>query len=311
MALTYSIPQHTRWIWSVYAILILGFGTLGNILSILVLKRPLLWRMPLTIYLMALAVVDLLVLWIGLVDWWLLITFDFTLVRLNVEVCHVMGFLLYLFQYLSAAIVTAISVQRFISIVFPVRTKDWNSRRNILISLAVMGIILIVLSIPVIFLCKDTTTPLLVSIVMWTDFTVRCIVPFLIIPASSAMIIMKLRTIHKSKRRQMSRDSIHVQRPDKKVTIMLMTLCLLHVLCVSPQAALIWVIKERHVTTHMVFLNNFAHALLYLNNATNFLVYFFAAPNFRRELQRMFTRNHDNMTGITLQYLHHGELSTH
>ena len=284
--------QHTtttRWIWGVYGILLLGFGTVGNVLSILVLKRPLLWRMPLTIYLMALAVVDLLVLWIGLVDWWLLATFDSTLIGLDIEVCHVMGFLLYLFSYLSAAIVTAISVQRFICIVFPLRTKDWNSRRNIFISLAVMGIVLMMLSIPVSFLCKEHTPPVLVSIVIWTDFTVRCILPFLIMLTSSAMIIIKLRTIHRHRREPASRDSIRVQRTDKKVTIMLLTLCLLYVLCVLPQAALYLVIKDRRATPLIVFLNNCAHALFYLNNATNFTVYFFAAPYFRKELKRIFT----------------------
>ena len=284
--------QHTtttRWIWGVYGILLLGFGTVGNVLSILVLKRPLLWRMPLTIYLMALAVVDLLVLWIGLVDWWLSTTFDFTLVRLNIEVCRVMGFLLYLVSYLSAAIVTAISVLRFISIVFPLRTKDWNSRRNILIGLTVVGTVLISLSIPVSFLCNQPTPAVLVETVIWTDFTVRFGLPFLIILTSSAVMIVKLKASSRFRREQGASDETRVQRTDRKVTIMLLTVCLLYVVCVLPQAALYLVIEDRRATPRDVFLNNCAHALMYLNNATNFIVYFFTSPNFRKELQRMFT----------------------
>ena len=284
--------QHTtatRWIWSVYAILLLGFRTVGNVLSILVLKRPLLWHMPPTMYLMALAVVDLLVLWISMVDWWLFTTFDFLLVDLNVEVCCVMYFLQFLLRYLSAAIVTAISVQRFISIVFPLRAKVWNSRRNILISLAVMGIVLISLSIPVSFSCKDRTT-VLVDTIVWTDFTVRFFLPFLIILTSSAVIIMKLKASSRFRREQVASDETHVQRTDRKVTIMLVTLCLIYVLCVLPQAALYLVIQDLPEIAKSLFLLDCVHALMYLNNAINFMVYFFAAPNFRKELQRMFRK---------------------
>ena len=283
--------QHTtatRWIWGVYGILLLGFGTVGNVLSILVLKRPLLWRMPLTMYLMVLAVVDLLVLWIGLLEWWLVKSFNFYIQDLNVEVCSLMRFLVYLLPYLSAAIVTAISVQRFISIVFPLRAKVWNSRRNILISLAVMGIVLISLSIPVSFSCKDRTT-VLVDTIVWTDFTVRFFLPFLIILTSSAVIIMQLRASSRFRMEQMASDETRVQRTDRKVTIMLVTLCLIYVLCVLPQAALYLVAKDIPWTARIFFLNDCAHALLYLNNAINFIVYFFAAPNFRKEVQRMFT----------------------
>ena len=236
---------------------------------------------------MALAVVDLLVLWIGLVDWWLLTTFGFGLMELNEEVCCVIGLLLYLFPYLSAAIVTAISLQRLISIVLPLRAKVWNSRRNIFLSLTVMTIVLIPLSIPVTVLCTDYT-PVLRDAVVWTDFTVRFLLPFLIILTSSAVMIAKLRASSRFRREQVVSDETHVQRTDRKVTILLLTLCLLYVLCVLPQAALYLVLKDLPLTDSIVSLIYCVHALLYLNNATNFIVYFYAAPNFRKELQRMF-----------------------
>ena len=275
----------TRWIWGVYGILLLGFGTVGNVLSILVLKRPLLWHMPLTMYLMALAVVDLLVLWTGLFNWWLFTTFDIRSIYIRVEVCHMLLFLVYLFPYLSAAIVTAISVQRFISIVFPLRAKVWNSRRNILISLIVMTIVLIPLAIPVILPCTADYTPVLGNVIVWTDFTVRFFLPFLIILISSAVMIVRLRASSRFRMEHVASDETRVQRTERKVTIMLVTLCLLYVLCVLPQAALFLFKKP----DNSEFLLDCVHALMYLNNATTFIVYFFAAPNFRKELQRMFT----------------------
>ena len=113
-----TIPQRSsilKWIYGIYGILLLVLGTIGNILSILTLKRPVLRRLPSTPYLTALAVVDLLALWIGLLDWCLYHAFDISISRMNMWIQATITSLVYFSTSMSGAIVTARAVQRMIS----------------------------------------------------------------------------------------------------------------------------------------------------------------------------------------------------
>ena len=159
----------------------------------------------------------------------------------------------------------------------------------IFLSLTVMTIVLILLNIPVFFLCMDFNSTVLGDLIVWTDFTVRFLLPFLIILTSSAVIIMKLRASSRFRREHVASDETRTERNDRKVTIMLLTLCLLYVLCISPHAVLHLFYRDLYWTPILAFVTDCALALMYPNHVINFIVYFFAAPNFRKELQRTFT----------------------
>ena len=281
-----------QWIFGVYGILILVLGTIGNILSMVAMRRPVLWRLPSTPYLMTLAAVDLLVLWIGLVQWLLSAAFDIDTWFENEYLCSANVFMVYFTIQMSGAIVTAISVQRMISISFPLKARIWNCRRNVRITLAILSVVLALLNIPLFFYC-GMIEPFLFKIIGWIDFTVRFCIPFPIILISSFVTIVKLRMSQSFNNEHDNR----VVKNDKRVTVMLMTICIIYVLCVSPWGILYLLIMYQSIPyDYAIFLLTCFNGLTYLNNATNFIVYFFAAPNFRKAIRGMFTSIRESST---------------
>ena len=201
---------------------------------------------------------------------------------------------------MSGAIMTAISVQRMISISFPLKARIRNSRRNIRITLTILSVVLTLLNIPMFLSCWVTWLiteywmfELLLQYMGWIAFTVRFCLPFPIILISCVVTIVKLR---KSQRFQNEHNN-RVVKNDKRVTVMLMTICIIYVLSVSPWGILYFLILYQSFSyDYDILLLRCFEGLTYAKNATNFIVYFFAAPNFRRAIRGMFTSIRDSST---------------
>ena len=293
------IPQWSsriKWMYGFYGIFLLILGTIENILSILTLKRPVLWRLPSSPYLMALAVVDLLALWNGLLPWCLLHVFDIPIHSMNMWIQAISTSLVYFSTCMSGAIVTAIALQRMISVCFPLKAKIWNSRRNIHITLTVLSLVLFLFYISLIFYYISGGTFIVgdrflcYTFLALIEFILWFCLPFMIILASSIAIIVKLRKSQEFK----NKHDILRNNDDRRITAMLLMICLLYILCVLPWCTFYLLLSFRIISVHVssygyIFLHACFNGLTYLNNAINFIVYFFTAPNFRKEIKRMLT----------------------
>ena len=249
----------------------------------LALRRPVLLCLPSSPYLMALAMVDPLALWTGLVPWWLNRAYGVSLWNMNRQIRMALIFLVYFLTCMSGGIVTSISVQRMISVCFQLKAKIWNSRRNIYCTLAVLAFVLFLLDIPLIHFCENLEDyNLCVKFGSLIDFTVWFCLPFMIISASSIAIIVKLRKLQKFR----NRHNIRGNNADKRITTVLLIICLLYVIFISPWCLLSLLPAFQIISIDLLLLVS-CITLSYMSNATNFIVYFFAAPNFRKEIRQM------------------------
>ncbi|XP_013389190.1 G-protein coupled receptor daf-37 [Lingula anatina] len=123
----------------VIPIVFLVFGTAGNILSIVVLRRPFMRKTWTGFFLSSLAVVDTLVLWTGLLRHTIKAYNPDTDIRdLSSIGCKLHRFLLYVFLDMSAWILVALTVGRYITVCHVFKASTWCTRKRALIALLVI-----------------------------------------------------------------------------------------------------------------------------------------------------------------------------
>ena len=105
-----------HYIWKISSPIVMTLGTIGNTLAIVVLSKTNMRRMPPSLFLIVLAVSDLLMLYIGLLrhcirEYTGVDIRDFTLTG-----CKVHVFFVYFIKHLSAWVLVAVALERFISV---------------------------------------------------------------------------------------------------------------------------------------------------------------------------------------------------
>ncbi|VDP65834.1 unnamed protein product [Echinostoma caproni] len=107
-----DLYTHNSPIWMYVAPILIIVGVTENCLSILVLTRDRFIHVPSRVTLVALAIVDCVVLFIGLIRYWLNVTFDMHPVEWNSA--------WFLFSsHLSSCLVALLSVERFLAVCLP------------------------------------------------------------------------------------------------------------------------------------------------------------------------------------------------
>ena len=133
-------------IWKVVPPMLILLGTIGNILSILVLTRRSLRKSTTSLFLTVLACSDLLVLYSGLLRQWVLYVFE-TDVRHVCEVgCKLNIWLVYSSLDFSAWILMAVTIERVISVWLPHRVRTICTKKSAVVSLVGIGAFILTLN---------------------------------------------------------------------------------------------------------------------------------------------------------------------
>ncbi|BFZ00671.1 hypothetical protein BsWGS_03710 [Bradybaena similaris] len=207
--------QASNVIWRYVAPIILVVGTIGSILSLLVLCRKSLRVQTTMFYLSALAIADLMVLYAGLVRLWLEHA-ENTYLRLSSRAaCKVHNFFVYLSLDLSVWILVAVSIDRCLYVSWPQLAKKLCKLRNARIIVSIIAMLSALINVHFIWTYDlemhdsqhiyangnkkcyaDTASSQTVSFVEniwpWIDFCIYCLFPFLFMATSNAIIIKQL-----------------------------------------------------------------------------------------------------------------------
>ena len=114
------IAEH---MWLVMSPILLIIGTVGNILSICVLLRKHMRKYAVSVYLVGVACADLGVLYIGLLREWLMHLIEIDFRKTNSVACRLQIWLQFLAFTSSVWILTAFSIDRYLSISWPLFAK--------------------------------------------------------------------------------------------------------------------------------------------------------------------------------------------
>lgn len=308
---------------------IIVLGTVGNILSLLVWLKICRCRTSTACFLAALAVADLLSIFIGGVNFWIS---EVTLTdprSINRATCKFMVYMDFTCQFISAWLIALITSERAVCLWFP------HAFRKVCKPMQAGGIVFIV-TVIMFLLC----TPFLVGSdivsVPYTEVSpvrkcifvdtpafklvedegtwyyleglVHFILPFVIIIVSNISITIKVLGVANSQRRwyQGLRERLRRTAQGKKLltTVTLRTIVLSVAFCfgVGP----IHLCGYKETLQDKKIINNVTHIggkmdkpppeyicfviLMYVNNAVNFLLYCLIGSSFRRDLRKLFPR---------------------
>lgn len=301
-------------LWKYCSPVMIVLGTIGNIFSIVVLLQKSMRRQTTVMYLVALSFNDMAVLYIGLLRYWILATFEIDVRHFSEFLCKVHIWLVYVTVDTSAWILVVVSFERLALVWYPHITKSVCTRTTaISILVAVVGTLMLINShimygIGDVMKDENNQTTLLqcffenedyqrfyVSIWPWIDLAKFNAIPFSIILFCNICILSNLY-----KRKQKLNTAVAPQGIKKsKVQSLTITLIALNTtFLISSTPVSIYLAfyetfsadSSSYTTARLVLAWAITNLVMFMNNTINFLLYCVGGENFRRECRRLLTR---------------------
>lgn len=300
---------------------LLVIGTFGNLFSFCILfqKRG---KYSTYNYLSALALLDLLVLYIGLLRLWFG-QFMIDILNTNNILCKVGVFLGYVCSDTSVWLIVTVTIERCIAVMFPLRAPTLCNVRNARV--AILSIISVFVAVNCHFLwsvelhyykynsvlitkCHATTafTYLVDEIWPWVDAAIYSFVPFLIITLLNSFIIKHIvsaRHVRNMLRQQSSLShrnaSLHPNQKQneasKRITITLLAVSFTFLITTLPMNLVL--IYTSSVDTidqdddatfaKRQLIGSVAEMLMYVNHSVNFILYCMTGKKFRDQFKAL------------------------
>ena len=305
--------------------LLLFLGTVGNILSFVILMQRPMRKFSTYIYLAVLSVTDTLVLYVGLLRLWTQEISGHDIRNLN-WVCKVINVIGYTVSDYSVWLIIAVTVERYIAVCHPLRAHSMCNRKRALTVISFLLCLMFTINLhffwtadvvsyqhgdEMIEQCAglDAFKTLVVDIWPWVDAIIYSFLPFVSILVLNALII---RQVIRARRHRTELQSSSVYREQKharqqqesnyKLTVMLLTISFTFLLTTLPVnisliATAFWnpYVKDLKVVAKFTLIRTITELLMYTNHSMNFFLYCATGQKFRQQLGwllcRRFMRN--------------------
>ncbi|XP_071080187.1 probable G-protein coupled receptor 139 [Haliotis cracherodii] len=299
-------------LWKIISPILLPVGTIGNLLSIVVLTRKAMRKSNMSKYLTCLAVADLAVLYVGLLQKWISVTFDVNINDVHPVVCKIHPWLLYSSFHTSAWILVSVTIERTVFVWRPLHYKSVCTKRVATLCMIVVISFCLILNChflifleltetdPGVYVCDYVKTAeyLYKKVFHWIDMCVWCIVPVVVHLVCNILIIYRLRVQTHRFTRHNSRTRADRLRHTlvTSTTTMLLSLNLVYLLCTLPVSVFFvgeeyWNISSpgAEAEAQRELIKACVSLLMYLNNSTNFIICFVKGKRFRKEVSTIFS----------------------
>lgn len=312
-------------IWKTIPPVLIIFGTIGNVLSIVVLTR----KSTITLFLICLTFSDLIVLYTGLLRQWLIYLFSLDVRNINKILCKVHTWLVYSSLDFSSWILIAVTLERVIAVWCPHSAKTKCNRFSatclvITILMFVLGLNTHLLYGMTIKISNNQMESKCVSVDenysvffrsawTWIDLCVFSLIPFAVILIGNSLILIKLfqrrskaktnsrereknasnKNVNKNNRGRHRKNKYHHQSSMTSTLFTLNTVFLLTTLPISVYdiGYSYWHSTKSHYLVAVLELWwAVVNMLMYTNNALNFLLYSLSGSRFRKEFKRIMCR---------------------
>ncbi|XP_064639029.1 FMRFamide receptor-like [Lineus longissimus] len=295
-------------LWKYVSPVLIFLGTVLNGLTVIVLLRRKFGKSSTRMLLIVLALADTAVLWTGLLRQWVKSLFELDLRCLMPVSCPVHTFSTYLFLHFASWLVALLTLERWISVTFPLKARVICTRKWTSVVLVILFLFLFALNSHILFFTKikqiDNKLSCTHSTEVYGDFWKRvwywfdllsysCL-PFLAIAFCNWSILYKVirGQIKRNKLQNPGGNKNGHSRQLTSMTYMLTTVSIMFILLTLP-ASIFFIIQDhveiitwqQNVELRLIYA--ITNLLGYVNNTINFLLYCVSGTQFRREVFRM------------------------
>ena len=272
-------------------------GTVGNILSLIVLQSKYFRDSPSSFIMSALACTDSGVLICGLTRHWIVALTDYKvdIRHMSIASCWTHYFFIYVLWELSSWSLALLTIERMASVKWPFRAKQMFSRNKMIVAWMTVTLCLAVINshwfVTIEFkddYCYDVEESQLFmyQVWPWLDLVLSSLAPLTIIVTCNIIIISTLLNARKLRRDQMRASTAD---ESESITAMLVGISITFILATLP--ACIYLIGSNYwpvVTYEQQYADwtawGVALMAYYISSSTNFIVYCVSGSKFRRSL---------------------------
>lgn len=296
-------------VWRYGSPIILSAGSVGNLLSVLLICRKRILHSTTSVYLLVLAGVDTGSLYSGLLHLYVkhVYAYDWRVTSTAACKLHLFGSSV-LLQY-GAWLLVSVTLERLCAVFLPHKCKDIFSKRNALLGLALQAVLIVAINAHYLvthqllsaassgmLLCAPPTNSqwyFTHYVWPWLDLCVSSLLPSVLLLLCNSAILCRIGRAQALRRRQLHAHTGGGGAKMTSMTAILLTVSLVFLLSTAPLA----VFMLRNVVLQLQadavqraqygVLWAALNMLLYTNNSINFLLYLLSGPRFRQEFSRL------------------------
>lgn len=298
-----------------YPPILIVFGSIGNALTFIVYIKPKFRGRISAMYIASLAVLDTVMLYIGLLQYWIL--FNFASNVLTHAHCKGMFFVVNFVGNYSHWVIVLFTVDRFFAVCYPLKCAHLRTKKRGVVGLATVGSASFMKNLHYLwttdfFYNEKTNTAscafglknkaVWVSAYQFFEVTVSSIIPFAITLVINSLIIYQIRIKRKLFILKFRKNSVHPSTAsslrDKSLsyplTRILIAVSMVFVVTTCPLLvfrlyyAKIDITKDPEQASEYTMWHHILHKLWYTNNGVNFLMYSVFSKTFRRHMKTIF-----------------------
>ncbi|CAH1780044.1 unnamed protein product [Owenia fusiformis] len=309
--------------------LLVILGSVGNIMSFIILRHRYMIRLSTYFYLAVLSIVDTFVLYIGLLRKWISYLTGTDLANMAGWSCKLLQAFGYVASDFAVWLIIAVTVERFIVVCYPLRAATMcNIPRA---KRVILGIFFLIFFINLhFFITVDVTKgtcdaapafkTLVTDIWPWVDAAIYSFVPFLLITILNTMIIAQVIVARRSRNNMATRGgsmaSNGKEKPthekSAKLTVMLLTVSFTFLVLTLPiNVAMIAMASwskhqdDKHMYSRFLLVRFTTELLMYTNHSINFFLYCATGQKFRQQILRIICRRNIYQGGARSDFHSH------
>ena len=272
-------------------------GTVGNILSLFVMRSKYFRKAPSSFILSALACTDTGVLLCGVTRHWVIAITDYAvdIRHMALVSCWTHFFFIYVLWELSSWSLALLTLERMASVRWPFKAKEMFSKKRMIIAWTTVALSLSVINVHWFVTVEyrdgrcydvDASRVFMHHIWPWVDLLLSSLVPLLIIVTCNIIIISTLL-----KARKLRKDQMKVTTDDESASITAMLIGISITFFVATMPACVYLIGYNYWPT-VTYEQQYAGwttwgvslMAYYCSSSTNFIVYCISGAKFRRAL---------------------------
>ena len=289
-----------------YAIVIL-FGTIGNILAFVVLMHRRMRNTSVNFYLSLLACADTGVLYISAFRTWMTAITGYNFLHVSDAGCKLFMFMFVVFIHISAWLVVAVSVDRFVAVWFPFKSLTMCNVRRARIVGVVGFVVLVITNCHILWnyqlatsghrvKCDTKGDVFMKEVFPWLKLATYSCVPFVLVLVLNVCILTKVITSNRgiSGSAGDERHSSARASQEGRVTTMLLTVSFTWLALTAPFTLWTFLARDsadRYEREKTMLAKAVCFLLMYINHGVNFYLYCLTGKKFRQELRSICCRS--------------------